>query len=86
MRLSKPILAIIALFSFTAAYGNYMFALILCQNSDMWTLMVWLSQLNWHATQGVQFASFLIASVPILIVFIFAQRVIIQGIVVPTEK
>lgn len=86
MKLSKPILAIIALFAFTAAYGNYMFALLLCQDSDMWTLMVWLSQLNWHATQGVQFASFLVAAVPTLIVFILAQRVIIQGIVVPVEK
>ena len=86
MKLSKPVLAIIALFAFTAAYGNYMFALLLCQDSDMWTLMVWLSQLNWHTTQGVQFASFLIAAVPTLVVFIFAQRVIIQGIVVPVEK
>ena len=86
MKLSKPILAIIALFAFTAAYGNYMFALLLCQDSDMWTLMVWLSQLSWHATQGVQFASFLVAAVPTLVVFIFAQRVIIQGIVVPVEK
>ena len=86
MKLSKPILAIIALFAFTAAYGNYMFALLLCQDSDMWTLMVWISQLSWHATQGVQFASFLVAAVPTLVVFIFAQRVIIQGIVVPVEK
>lgn len=86
MNLSKPILAVIALFAFTAAYGNYMFALLLCQDSDMWTIMVWLSQLNWYATQGVQFASFLVAAVPTLLVFIFAQRIIIQGIVVPVEK
>lgn len=86
MNLSRPILAVIALFAFTAAYGNFMFALLLCQDSDMWTLMVWLSQLNWLATQGVQFASLLIAAVPTLLVFIFAQRIIIQGIVVPVEK
>ena len=86
MNLSKPILAVIALFAFTAAYGNFMFALLLCQDSDMWTLMVWLSQLNWIGTQGVQFASLLIAAVPTLLVFMFAQRIIIQGIVVPVEK
>lgn len=86
MTLSKPILAVIALFAFTAAYGNYMFALLLCQDSDMWTLMVWLTQLNWYATQGVQFASLLVAAIPTLVVFIFAQRIIIQGIVVPVEK
>ncbi len=86
LNLSKPILAVIALGAFTAAYGNFMYAFVLCQDSDMWTLMVWLFQLQYHATQGVQFASLLIAAIPTLVVFIFAQRIIIQGIVVPVEK
>ncbi|GAJ22550.1 unnamed protein product, partial [marine sediment metagenome] len=40
MALSKPILAVIALGAFTAAYGNFMLAFIVCQDPRMWTLMV----------------------------------------------
>ena len=45
MRLSQPILAVIALQAFTAAYSNFMMARLLCQNENMWTLMPWLYQL-----------------------------------------
>jgi len=86
INLSKPILAVIALGAFMAAYGNFMYAFVLCQDSDMWTLMVWLYQLSYYTVQGVQFASLIVAAVPTLLVFIFAQRIIIRGIVVPVEK
>ena len=86
INLSKPILAVIALGAFTVAYGNFMYAFVLCQDSDMWTLMVWLYQLSYYTVQGVQFASLIIAAIPTLLVFIFAQRIIIRGIVVPVEK
>jgi multiple sugar transport system permease protein len=52
----------------------------------MWTLTVWLYQLQQFSSQGVVFASLMIAAVPTLLIFIFCQKVIIQGIVVPTEK
>jgi len=86
MSLSKPILAVIALGAFTGAYGNFMFAFILCQDSSMWTLMVWLFQLQQFASQEVVFASVLVAAVPTLLVFVLCQNVIIRGIVVPTSK
>ena len=86
MTLSKPILAVIALGAFNAAYANFMFAFILCQDSDMWTLMVWLYQLQQFSSQSVVFASLLIAAIPTLLVFVLCQNVIMRGIVVPTEK
>ena len=86
MNLSKPVLAVIALGAFTAAYANIMYAFILCQDQQMWTLMVWLYQLQQFSSQGVVFASLLIAAVPTLLIFIFCQNLIIKGIVVPTEK
>ncbi len=86
MNLSKPILAVIALGAFNGAYANFMYAFILCQDKDMWTLTVWLYQLQQFSSQGVVFASLMIAAVPTLVVFILCQKVIIQGIVVPTEK
>ncbi len=86
MTLSKPILAVIALGAFTAAYGNFMFAFIVNQNQKMWTLMVWLYQLQQFAHQSVIFAALIIAAIPTFLVFLFAQNIILRGIVVPTEK
>ena len=86
MNLSKPILAVIALGAFNAAYANFMYAFILCQDRDMWTLMVWLYQLQQFSSQGVVFASLIIAAIPTLMVFVCFQNVILRGIVVPTEK
>jgi len=86
MSLSKPILAVVALSAFTSAYSNFMFALLICQDQSMWTLMVWLYQLQSRATEGVVLASLTVAAIPTLVVFVLCQRVIIRGIVVPVEK
>ncbi|HRU05355.1 MAG TPA: ABC transporter permease subunit [Candidatus Brocadiia bacterium] len=86
MATSKPILAVIALQSFQAAYANFMLAFLLCQNPKMWTIMVHIYQLQQGSAQGVVFASLVIAALPTLLVFIFCQNMIMRGIVVPTEK
>jgi len=86
MSLSKPILAVIALQAFTMAYSNFMMALLICQDEKMWTLMVWLYQLRVRSGPGVQYASLLIAAIPTLLIFIFCQKIIMRGIVVPVEK
>lgn len=84
--LSRPIFAVIALEAFTAAYGAFMFALIVCQNPKMWTLMVWLYQLQIGNPQYVTMAALAVAALPTLLVFVFAQNVILRGIILPTEK
>ena len=86
MSLSKPILAVIALGAFNYAYANFMFALLICQDKKMWTLMVWLYNLQQSSCQGVVFASLIIAAIPIFIMFVFCQKIIMRGIVVPVEK
>ena len=86
MTLSKPILSVIALGAFTGAYANFMLAFLLCQKESMWTMMVYLYQLQQRASQSVGFAALVIAAIPTLLVFIFCQNIIIRGIVVPTEK
>ncbi len=86
MSLSTPILSVIALQAFTAAYANFMYALLICQDERMWTLMVWLYQLQERSGQAVTYASLLIAAVPTFIIFILCQKVIMRGIVVPVEK
>ncbi|HTL31147.1 MAG TPA: ABC transporter permease subunit [Tepidisphaeraceae bacterium] len=86
MSLSKPILAVVALDAFNAAYTMFLYALIVCPRPDMWVQTVWLSQFQTRAPMGAVFASVLVMCIPTLLIFIFAQRIIIRGIVVPTEK
>lgn len=84
--LSKPILAVIALGAFNAAYRNFLFAFIVCQDRSMWTLMVHIYELMQRASPGVGYAALVIAAVPTLGIFIFFQNIIIKGIVIPMEK
>ncbi len=86
MALSKPILAVIALQAFNMAYGNFMMALLICQDERMWTLMPWIYQLQMHSGEGIIYASILIAAIPTFILFVFCQNIIMRGIVVPSEK
>jgi ABC-type glycerol-3-phosphate transport system permease component len=86
MSLSTPILAVIALNAFNAAYSNFMMALLVCQDQRMWTLMPWLYQLQMSSGPGVIFASLVIAAIPTFLIFIFCQNIIMRGIVVPVEK
>lgn len=84
--LSQPILAVIALGAFTGAYGNFMFAVILCPDSSMWTLMVFLYQLQRDGHMGLTFAALLVAAIPTLLIFLACQKFILRGIAVPVEK
>ena len=52
----------------------------------MWTLMVWLYQLQGRSGPAVMYASLLLAAIPTFVIFILCQNVILRGIVVPVEK
>ncbi len=84
--MSKPIFAVIALQSFTAAYGAFIYAMLVCQDQKMWTMMVWLYQLQIWAPQYVTMAALTVAAIPTLLVFVFAQNVIMRGIIIPSFK
>lgn len=86
MSLSKPILAVIALGAFTAAYSAFMMALIIIPDQKMWTLMVWIFQLQSQSHPSVVYASLVIAAIPTFAMFVFCQKIIMRGIVVPSEK
>lgn len=84
--LSAPIFAVIALQAFTAAYGAFMFAFLVCQDPKMWTLMVWLYELQINNPQYIMMAALTVAAIPTLLVFTFAQNVIMRGIILPSYK
>ena len=86
MSLSKPILAVLALQAFTSAYSEFLMALVIIPDSEMWTMMVWLFQLQSQADPYVVNASIVIAAIPTFLIFILCQNIIMRGIVVPVEK
>ncbi len=84
--MSTPVLAVIGLGAFTGAYGSFLWAFVVCQDKNMWTMMVWLQQMQSWAPQSMVYAALVLAAIPTLIVFIFAQDIIMRGVIIPMEK
>lgn len=84
--LSKPVLGYMGLLAFMGAYGAFMYAFLVAQDQRMWTLMVWIYQLQSVAPKAVMMAAITLAALPTMLVFLFAQRVIARGIVLPGER
>ena len=84
--LSRPVLGYLALLAFMGAYGAFMYAFLVAQDQKMWTIMVWIYQLQMIAPRAVTMAALTLAALPTLIVFLFAQKVIMRGIVLPGER
>jgi len=88
MPMVKPILAINCVSAFIAAYNGWQWALIICQDKEMWTLAVWMYQASqwWRDMPWVVSAGFVIISIPTMIVFLSCQKIILRGIVIPSMK
>jgi len=86
--LVKPILAVSTLHAFIAAYAGWEWALIVCQDQRMWTVSVWTYQFSstFSTQPHIVMAAYAITSVPVLLVFLFCQKVILRGIILPQMK
>jgi multiple sugar transport system permease protein len=84
--LSKPVLGYLALVAFMSAYSAFIYAFLIAQDQQMWTLMVWIYQLQNLAPKSVMMAALTLAALPTLAVFLLAQNVIMRGIVLPDER
>lgn len=84
--LSKPVLGYLALLAFMGAYGAFLYAFLVAQDRRIWTVMVWIYDLQSYAPKAVIMAALACAAVPTLIVFLLAQGVIMRGIILPGEK
>ena len=73
-----------AIGAFHMAYGGFMWAFIVCQDTRWWTVMVWLYQFTQNAEPFLTTAALTVASVPTLIVYVLGQRVILRGVMLPT--
>jgi multiple sugar transport system permease protein len=84
--LSRPVFGYLALLAFMGAYGAFIYAFLVAQNREMWTLMVFIYQLQLGAPKAVTMAAVTLAAIPTLAVFLMAQNVIMRGIVLPGER
>ena len=84
--LSRPVLGYLALLAFMGAYSSFLFAFLVAQDRKMWTVMVFVYQLQQMAPKSVMMAATTLVAIPTLTVFLLAQRVILKGIVLPGER
>jgi multiple sugar transport system permease protein len=82
MPLSMPAVATVAILAFIASWNNFLWPLIVITGSNMMTIPVGLASVQ--SSYGVQYAqimaSTILAAVPMLLVFAFFQRQIVQGV------
>jgi multiple sugar transport system permease protein len=80
--LSKTALATLGIFSFMASWNDFLWPLIITSDIGHMTLPLGLSSLQgrWTTNWNILMAGTLISIVPILIVYIFAQKYFIKGI------
>lgn len=81
--LSKPVIATVAVFQFLQTYNDFLEPLIYIRSRENWTLALGLRALNDVQQTGqweLLFAASTAVLIPILLIFIFAQRYFVQGI------
>lgn len=82
MPLARPAIAAVAIFTFVGAWNNFIWPFIVVTNTDMMTIPVGLA--NVQTSYGIRYAQIMASAVlgglPLLIVFLFFQRQIVQGI------
>lgn len=86
--LVKPILAVGMLNAFIAAYNGWEWAIIVAQDPKIWTIAVWTYQFSQTlaAAPYMVMAAFIVNSIPVLLVFLFCQKIILRGIILPQMK
>lgn len=83
MPLSKPVIATVAVFQFLQTYNDFLQPLIYIRGRNDWTLALGLRAMNDVQQTGqweLLFAASTAVLIPILLIFIFAQRYFVQGI------
>jgi multiple sugar transport system permease protein len=80
--LSKPALAAVGLFAFMAMWNDYLGPLIYLADERKYTLSLGLASFSsqYGSYPGMLMAVTTVITVPIIVIFFFAQRTFIQGI------
>jgi len=88
--LAKPAIAAVALFQFLYCWNDFFSPLLYAGNNpEAWTLAISLQQLT-QLSRGIlanlQMAGALLFTIPVIIVFFFAQKVFVEGVTLTGVK
>lgn len=82
--MAKPILGTLAILSLLGTWNDYIWPSVTLRNPDLWTISLQLVSFSsqWASLQqyGPMFAGYVIASIPLLILFMFTMRLFIEGL------
>ncbi|GHH43068.1 multiple sugar transport system permease protein [Streptomyces candidus] len=84
--ISRPILGVVSIFTVVLVFKDFVWPLLVLPDSSKMTISVGLSQTAGAVTQNQIMAGLVIASVPMIIVFLFFQRSIMAGLTVGSLK
>ena len=86
--LSKPALFAVTLFAITGAWNEFFLAYVLLQSSHNLTLPVGIAELVFGDSypQGQMMAASLLMAIPVLIVYSFAQKYMVEGLTLGSVK
>lgn len=80
--MSKPIIAVLSIFVFDWAWDDLLWGIMILTDREMWTLPIAISNLRIQQSNQyeLQMAGSTIAIIPVIILFLFLQRHIVQGV------
>jgi ABC-type glycerol-3-phosphate transport system permease component len=84
--LSMPILAVTLLGTVTHAYNLFMPAVMYLGDTDKWPIATAIYKIGRTSPAGVGMAALVVSSIFPLLVFVFCQRIIMRGIILPSMK
>jgi multiple sugar transport system permease protein len=86
--LSKPAMATLGIFTFTAAWNEFLWPLLIMSKDSMKTLQVGLQvfQTQYTTTWDLLMAGTVVVTLPVLIIFLFGQRYFTRGIALSGMK
>jgi len=89
LRLVAPVLAVVGLLSFISTFGEFIIARLVLPAEGNWTLAVGLYSMvssQQNANWGMFAAGAMIATVPILLLFLYLQKYIVAGLTAGSVK
>ena len=86
--LLRPGIVAVASFAFVGAWNNFLFALFLINNQDLYTVPVGLSYFlgEYNVDYAALAAGGVIAVLPVVLIFAFIQRYLVGGLSVGAVK
>jgi multiple sugar transport system permease protein len=84
--LSRPIIAVVSIFSIVAAWKDFIWPLLVLQDPEIQTLSVALQRFEPDTPINLMLAGLVIASVPMVVAFLIFQRQILAGLTAGSLK